>query len=212
VLAGNGPLYLVTRDERLALLRELGLDVMAALPFTLGQPGSSWVYFQHLCLRELWVGSDFALGHRREGSVTRLAEIGREMGYRVHGVPPLVLDGQTVSSTRIRQLVRQGQVEAAARLLGRRHHVGGRVVAGGQRGHHPGFRHAAKVVLADGLALPAKGVYAAYARLGGRQWPIVAHVEPSFAGPERATLGRRPVRAMPSGRICSSPAVRGALG
>jgi riboflavin kinase/FMN adenylyltransferase len=190
VLAGNGPLYLVTRDERLALLRELGLDVVTALPFTLELARLSAREFmgllgQHLRLRELWVGSDFALGHRREGSVTRLAEIGREMGYRVHGVPPLVLDGQTVSSTRIRQLVRQGQVEAAARLLGRRHHVGGRVVAGGQRGHHPGFRHAAKVVLADGLALPAKGVYAAYARLGGRQWPIVAHVESSFAGPER---------------------------
>jgi len=190
VLAGNGPPYLVTLDERLALLRGLGLDVVTALPFTLDLARLSAREFmgllgQHLRLRELWVGSDFALGHRRGGSVTHLAEIGREMGYRVHGLPPLVLDGRTVSSTRIRQLVRQGQVEAAARLLGRRHHVDGVVVAGGQRGHHPGFHHAAKVALADGLALPDKGVYAAYARLGDRQWPIVAHVEPGFVGTER---------------------------
>jgi len=163
---------------------------VTALPFTLDLARLSAREFmgllgQHLRLRELWVGSDFALGHRRQGSVTRLTEIGREMGYRVHGLPPLVLDGETVSSTRIRQLVRQGQVEAAARLLRRRHHVDGVAVAGSQRGHHPGFHHAAKVTLADGLALPDKGVYTAYARREGRQWPIVAHVEPSFAGTER---------------------------
>jgi len=189
VLAGNGPPYLVTLDERLALLRGLGLDVVTALPFTLDLarlPAREFMGLlgQHLRLRELWVGSDFALGHRRQGSVTCLAEIGREMGYRAHGLPPLVLDGQTVSSTRIRQLVRQGQVEAAARLLGRRHHVSGMAMPGDRRGLYLGFL-TAEIAVADGLAQPDKGVYAAYVRLGGRQWPIVAHVEPSFAGTER---------------------------
>jgi hypothetical protein len=139
---------------------------------------------QHLPLRELWVGPDFALGHRREGTVTRLAEIGQGLAYQVHAVSPLVLNGQTVSSTLIRHLVRQGQVEAAARLLKRRHHVSGTVVPDDQRGHYLGSP-TAQVVAADGLALPAGGVYAAYAQLGARQWPTLAYVGLSLAGTER---------------------------
>lgn len=186
---GNGPLYLVTLDERLALLRDLGLDVVAALPFTLELARLSALEFmgllrQHLRLRELWVGPDFALGHRREGTVTRLTEIGQGMGYQVHVVSPLVLNGQTVSSTLIRNLVRQGQVEAAARLLRRWHHVSGTVMPGDQRGRRLGFP-TTHVTVADGLALPADGVYTTYARLGTKQWPAMAYVGLSLAGSER---------------------------
>jgi riboflavin kinase/FMN adenylyltransferase len=189
VLTGDGPLYLGTLDERLALLRELGLDVVTALPFTLDLARQSALEFmgqicQHLRLRELWVGSDFALGRGREGTATRLSEIGQGLGYQVHVVPPLVLNGQTVSSTLIRKLVWQGQVEAAARLLGRRHHVSGTVVSDGRGGRHLGFP-VANVVVADGLALPAGGVYAAYAWLGSRQWPARAYAGIRFVGAER---------------------------
>jgi riboflavin kinase/FMN adenylyltransferase len=189
VLAGNGPRYLVTLDERLALLRELGLNVVTALPFTLDLAQLSALEFmsllcQHLRLRELWVGSDFALGHRREGTVTRLSEIGQELGYQVHVVPPLVLNGQAVSSTLIRNLVWQGQVEAAARLLRRRHHVSGTVMPGGQRGRHLGFP-TAEVIVAAGLALPADGAYAAYAQLRGRQWPAMAYAGLGLVGTRR---------------------------
>lgn len=186
---GNGPLYLGDLDDRLALLRGLGLDVVTALPFTLNLARLSARKFmglicQRLRLRELWVGSDFALGHRREGTATRLAEIGRELGYQVHVVPPLVLNGQTVSSTLIRKLVRQGQVETAARLLRRRHHVSGTVMPDGQRGRRLGFP-TANLAVADGLALPAAGVYATYARLGSRQWPARAYTGLSLASSEQ---------------------------
>jgi len=186
---GNGPHYLVTLDERLALLRELGLDVVAALPFTLDLARLSALEFmglvcQHLRVRELWVGWDFALGHRREGTVARLTEIGQGMGYQVHAVPPLVLNGQIVSSTLIRHLVGQGEVETAARLLGRWHHVGGTVVRGDPRGHHLSSP-AVDVAVGAGLALPEEGVYAAYARLEDRQWPAGAYVGPGFAGTGR---------------------------
>ena len=184
---GNGPLYLATLDERLGLLRELGLDVVAALPFTLELARLSALEFMSLVcqhLRELWVGPDFALGHRREGTVTRLTEIGQELGYQVHVVSPLVLNGQTVSSTLIRDLVWQGQVEAAARLLGRWYHVSGAVMPADQRGCQLGIP-TAELVVDDGVVLPVNGVYAAYARLGVRQWPAMACVGLSFAGPER---------------------------
>jgi riboflavin kinase/FMN adenylyltransferase len=135
-------------------------------------------------LRELWVGPDFALGHRRQGTTTRPTEIGHELGHQVHVVPPLVLNGQTVSSILIRNLVWQGQVETAARLLGRWHHIGGTVVPCYRRGRHLSLP-TVNVALAAGLILPANGVYAAYARLGGRQWPTRAYVGPAFAGTGR---------------------------
>jgi riboflavin kinase/FMN adenylyltransferase len=196
---GNGPPYLVTLDERLTLLRDLDLDLVARLPFTLELARLSALEFmgllrQHLRLRELWVGPDFALGHRREGTVTRLADLGQELDYQVHVVPPLILKGQTVSSTLIRHLVRQGQVEAAARLLKRRHHVSGTVIPDEQRGRHPDCP-TAKVAIADGLALPAAGVYAAHARLGSKQWPTMAYVGSSLAGTERRLEIHTPDRA-----------------
>lgn len=138
---GSGPPYLVPPDVRLRLLRELGLDIVTALPFTLELARlSAWEFMtlicRHLRLRELWVGPDFTLGHRREGTPKRLAEIGQELGYQVHVAAPLVLDGQVVSSTLIRNLIRQGQVEAAAHLLKRRHHVTGTVMPDDERPHH----------------------------------------------------------------------------
>jgi len=138
---------------------------VTTLPFTLALARLSALEFmslvrQHLRLHELWVGWDFALGHRREGSVARLTEIGQGMGYRVRVVPPLVLNGQTVSSTLIRNLVRQGQVETAARLLGRWHRVSGTAVPGDRRGRHLSLP-TVNVALAASLTLPANGVYAA---------------------------------------------------
>ena len=186
---GNGPLYLATLDDRLGLLRELGLDIVTALPFTLelarlSAPEFMGLVCRHLRLRELWVGPDFVLGHRREGTATRLTEIGRELDYQVQVAPPLDLGGQTVSSTLIRNLVWQGQVEEAGRLLKRRHHASGTVMSDDQRGGHLRFP-TRKMVVADGLAFPANGAYAVYARLGAKQWPATAYAGISFAGAER---------------------------
>ncbi|RPI59031.1 MAG: hypothetical protein EHM56_00105 [Chloroflexi bacterium] len=199
VLAGDGPPCLVTLDERLALLAGLGLDVVAALPFTrelarLSAPDFMGLLCRHLRLRELWVGSDFALGHRREGTTTRLAEIGCELGYQVHVVPPLVHEGQTVSSTLIRSLVQQGHVEAAARLLQRRHCVGGIAGPEERQDRGPGLS-TASVAVSDGVALPAGGVYATYATWRARQWPTTAHVKPGSAGTGRLLEIHVPRRA-----------------
>jgi riboflavin kinase/FMN adenylyltransferase len=181
--------YLCTLDERLALLRGLGLDVVAALPFTLDLARLSALDFMSLlcesvCLRELWVGSDFALGYRREGTVTRLAEIGHILGFEVHGVPPVALHGQTVSSTLIRELVGQGQVEAASRLLGRRHHVSGIAMPGGRGDHRLGLL-TATVVVSDGLAVPASGSYLARVCSGEQQWSATVRVERDLDGTGR---------------------------
>lgn len=189
VVTGQGVPYLSTLDERLALLRGLGLDVVVAVPFNRDLARLSALDFMSsLCesvgLRELWVGSDFALGYRREGTVPRLTEIGHSLDYEVHGVPPLALHGQTVSSTLIRELVRQGQVEGAAHLLGRRHHVSGIAMRGDQRDQQLGLPTATMIV-SDGLALPASGSYLGGLHSEDRRWWTTVRVEPSLTGSAR---------------------------
>lgn len=189
VVTGDGPPYLMCLDDRLARLRGLGLDIVAALPFTRDLAQLSAIEFMNLLcesvrLRELWVGAGFALGRRREGTIARLAEIGRELGFQVHASPPLLFCGQRVSSSLIREIVEQGQVETAAWLLARRHHVSGIAVRGDRRAHHMGLSTIA-VVISDGLAVPAGGVYVARVQSGDRQWPATVRVEPHRAGTPR---------------------------
>jgi FAD synthase len=76
-------------------------------------------------MSELWVGADFALGRGRRGTISVLAEIGTAMGWGLHMVPPLMLEGQIVSSTAIRTLLSAGAVRGAADLLGRAYGVSG---------------------------------------------------------------------------------------
>jgi FAD synthase len=76
-------------------------------------------------MAELWVGADFALGRGRRGTISVLAEIGSAMGWGLHMVPPLMLEGQIVSSTAIRTLLAAGAVRGAADLLGRPYSVPG---------------------------------------------------------------------------------------
>jgi len=185
VVTGQGPASLCTLDDRLALLRGLGLDAVVVLPFTrelagLPAPDFMALLCRSLRLRELWVGSDFALGRGREGTVARLAEIGHELGFDVRGVPPFLVRGQVVSSSLTRELVGQGRVEAAAGLLRRRYHLHGTAVPGDHRDRDLGGATAI-VIVSDGLAVPAAGLYAATVRAGARQWPATARVEPARA-------------------------------
>jgi riboflavin kinase/FMN adenylyltransferase len=186
VVTGQAVQFLCTLDERLALLRGLGLDAVVALAFTTDLARLSALDFMSLLcesvrVRELWVGSDFALGCGREGTVTRLAEIGYTLGYEVHGVAPLAIQGQTVSSTRIRELIGQGEVEAAARLLARQHHVTGIAMPGGRGDQRLGLL-TASVAVSDGLAVPANGSYLARVCSGEQQWSANVRVEPSLVG------------------------------
>jgi len=90
-------------------------------------------------LVELWSGHDFAMGKNREGNVKRLAELGQEFNYTVHTFTPVVVNGQVVSSTQIRQLLLAGEVRQAAQLLGRYPSISGHVVTGAKRGRTLGF-------------------------------------------------------------------------
>lgn len=188
---------LTTVDERIALLGRLGLDLMVVMPFTRELARvSARDFMRQLCrklnLLELWVGPDFALGRGREGNVATLTELGRELHYEVRVTEPLVVDGEVVSSTRVRNLIALGSVEEAARLLGRPHTLPGRVVRGRERGRLIGFP-TANLAVSPQRALPANGVYAGYACLPAAAVPGQAGASGGLVRlPAVTNVGSRP--------------------
>ncbi len=201
---------LTTPEERLALIRRLNVNVIATLPFTPELAQLSAVDFvalirQHLRLRELWVGPDFALGRGREGTIARLQELGQEMGFTVQIVPPLMMRGEVVSSTSIRDLLSAGDVAQAAQLLGHCFAFSGPVIHGAERGRKLGFP-TANLAAAPGRALPCDGIYAGHVFVssrfqasprGGSARRVPGSKLPE-AGPERETWNVKPGTPRPA--------------
>ena len=188
---GNPTRYITTPGEKAALLERLGLDIVAILPFSREMAQTSARCFiemvsRQLRMTELWVGKDFALGYGRQGTPDVLRALGQEMGFSVETIIPLVWKDEIISSTRIRSLLFRGRVHEAAELLGRYSSLAGEVVRGAQRGRCLGFPTANLEVRAE-RAVPANGVYAAYAVLGEERYQGVANVgvRPSFDNGER---------------------------
>jgi riboflavin kinase/FMN adenylyltransferase len=159
--------------ERLQLLQRWPLAAVAILRFDREIAGWSYVDFVQTALlrglgaRHLVLGYNVTVGHAREGTGERLAALGTELGYELTLVAAVRVEGQVVSSTLIRHRLDAGDVEAAARFLGRPYDVSGTVVRGAGRGRALGIPTANLEVAGDKL-LPANGVYAVAAEVGGR--------------------------------------------
>jgi len=186
VLRGAESFYLTTREEKLALLSELDLDLIIIQPFTPGLARMRAGHFVDLLVErvnivDLWVGPDFALGYHREGDIPFLRQAGEKQGFSVNVVNRLTLEGMPVCSSCIREALRQGDVTLAARGLGRPYSLHGPVVVGAQRGRTIGFPTANVQVPAE-RALPARGVYAAWARLDETRHRSVVNIgtRPTF--------------------------------
>jgi riboflavin kinase/FMN adenylyltransferase len=187
----RAPRYLTTPGEKMALLESLGLDLVLLLPFSRQVAATPAREFMgkvstHLRLRELWVGTDFALGRNREGDVPRLRELGRDLGYEVQAYEPVLGDEAIISSSCIRALMARGCIREATQLLGHYPSLPGEVVVGAKRGRTLGFPTANLEVRPE-RALPADGVYAVFAVLGTDRYPAVANigVRPSFDNGQR---------------------------
>lgn len=137
-------------------------------------------------LVELWVGSDFALGRKREGSIGALAELGRVQGFALHVVPPVRSEHEVISSTIIRSQLAEGAVEQAQRLLGYPYTIGGVVERGAARGKQLGFP-TANLAVPTTRALPADGVYLVEVVVDGQtHWGVVnLGGRPTFADDRR---------------------------
>jgi riboflavin kinase/FMN adenylyltransferase len=191
--AFHAPAPLTPIPEKRARLRAMGVHQLEILPFTreLAALEPETFIDRHVMPHRpisLVMGQDFALGRGRSGHVERLRAIGATSGFEVEAVPLLELDGAPVSSSRIRALLGEGRVAAAARLLGRRYDLAGTVVTGHGVGRTLGVP-TANLRLHHEKMLPADGVYAAWVHLPRDAEPHAAAVSigmrPTFEGTVR---------------------------
>ena len=183
--------WLNNLDERIGLLQGLGIDIIVALTFTPELAKLSAREFiqllkDHLRMRGLIIGPDFALGKNREGDVSRLRLLGKEMGFSVEVAKPLTADDEVISSTTIRQALARGNVKRVEKLIGRPFSLSGQVVPGDKRGRLLGFP-TANLDTTPEQALPHDGVYATIAYINHKQMPSVTNigVRPTFGGGKR---------------------------
>jgi len=173
------------------ILRGMGLDLLIQIPFTLQlaqmEPRSfvEDVLVGMLGVREIWLGFDFAFGTERKGTPRLLQDLGREWGFSVQIVPPVICRGEVVSSTTIRDLLGRGRVADASLLLGRPYLIHGQVVKGLGRGRGLGFPTANLKPPRDFLV--PDGVYAGFARADKKTYQVAIHVgrAPTFSGKDR---------------------------
>lgn len=180
--------------EKRARVEALGLDALDVVPFTrelASLPPDAFVeeyLLRRHAMRTLVVGGNFALGRGRAGNVDWLRAYGADHGYEVIAIPLLELDGAPVTSTRIRALLAEGRVAEAARLLGRRYSLAGRVVAGHAIGRTLGFP-TANLQLHEEKLIPGDGIYAVWVRLEAGAEPVMGAMSigmrPTFGGTER---------------------------
>ena len=163
------PQLLTTLSEKERLLRQTGIDRLVVLHFDeeLSRLSAS-DFMQHVLKEQLGVqmlltGYDNHFGHRTKGTdegFDDYVRYGQTMGIDVVEAQPLMLEGQAVSSSRIRRLLTQGEVEQAARCLGRPYELCGEVVEGEQVGRQIGFPTANLQLQSSCLLMPEDGVYA----------------------------------------------------
>lgn len=183
---------LTTPEEKLARFQEAGVEEVLILEFNEALAALSPEEFVRQVLRDgigvrdLFVGEHFAFGKGRAGRIADLHRLASEAGFMVHPFPAVRVDGDVVSSTRIRRLIQAGDVSGAARCLGRPYTLEGRVVPGEGRGAALGWP-TANLRLPQDRVIPADGVYATRLHWGPRTCESVTYIgtRPTFGPGER---------------------------
>ncbi len=186
VLRGTDIPLIVPLKERFRLLEKEGVEVSVCYNFTKEFAAISAedfvkdVLVKKLNIKSIFVGSDFLFGRRREGNVALLESMGRIYKFETRIVEPVVLDGEVVSSTIIRNLIEDGMVKKAARFLGDYFSIEGIIKEGEKRGRKLGFPTANLDTPWE--IFPRRGVYITWAYLEGKKFRSITNVglRPTF--------------------------------
>lgn len=180
VAPARAPALIYPLEKKLQVIESMGAHTVLLLPFdqALSQVTAPQ-FIENLKngfgpIQSICVGSTFTFGHRRGGNVELLQSLGRDWNFTVHGLAAIALDGDRVSSTRIREAIRSADFDAASQMLGRAYSLCGRVVEGDRVGRTLGFPTANLAV--EGIALPPTGVYAAHVEVGGKNFRAVLNI------------------------------------
>ncbi|MBI3060132.1 MAG: bifunctional riboflavin kinase/FAD synthetase, partial [Deltaproteobacteria bacterium] len=187
----RAPRLILTHKDKMVLLQSYGVDAVIIQPFNSAFANVEAEAFvrgylvERLKVHKMWVGKDLRFGKGRKGRVEDLIRWGAESGVEVGIVGPVHVEGVRISSSRIRDLIKRGDVHEVQRFLGRYHFASGRVIPGYQRGRQLGFP-TANIVTRTGM-LPSNGIYATFLEVDRRLWSSVTNigVNPTFGGGPR---------------------------
>lgn len=193
VMPEKAPLLIYSPEQKLRVIATLGVQVAIMLKFDRAFseiPAETFIHdlAREWDLRSLSVGSGFTFGHRRKGNVELLQAMGADLGFKVHGLAAVALDGEKVSSTRIRKGIAAGQLESVAEMLGRPYTILSQVIEGAGIGRKLGYPTANLEV--EGILLPPPGVYLAHARFDQHTHRAVINigVRPTIQKASKPTL------------------------
>jgi riboflavin kinase/FMN adenylyltransferase len=193
IAPGSAPKLLTSLEEKSSALERMGVGCLAVIPFTdqVRQLDPQAFVDRYLVAflqaETIVMGYDHGFGKDRSGNLATVQQLAEDRGFEVVSLPPTLLDGEPVSSTRVRHHIELGEMEVAGRLLGAGYPVKGEVESGDGRGKTIGFPTANLVVSADKL-LPPNGVYAGWANTPGEPPnPAVINLgtRPTFDGKVR---------------------------
>lgn len=183
------PFYLSTLEEKNALLKRYGAGEVINFTFDknfsqLSPKAFVQMLQEKVSFTKLLIGYDFRLGKDRAGGQDALKEIGKEIGFTVDVIDPVMFLDEPVSSSRIRQALTNGNLAQANAMLGYPYFITGNVVHGDGRGKHIGLP-TANVLTWQQKIIPAAGVYAAFTEVEGVQHASVVNIghRPTFYGP-----------------------------
>ena len=174
------PPAIYSLSQKIRAIEQLGADAMLLIEFTREFSQTSGEVFVRRLVTDLGqvhsicVGNTFAFGHKRSGNVALLKTLGTELHFTVHGLAAVSLGNRIVSSTRIRETISAGNLDAASQMLGRPYSVAGTVIEGDHLGRQIGFP-TANIETPD-LLLPPRGVYAVNARLKNQYFAGAANI------------------------------------
>ncbi|MFC1533056.1 bifunctional riboflavin kinase/FAD synthetase [Thermodesulfobacteriota bacterium] len=186
---GNGPPLITPTNQKLKLLSDVGIDVIFCIPFTKqfatisAQDFVRNILVDKIGIKEIVVGYDYTFGNKRQGDINLLRVLGEELRFKVHMVEPIRLNHTLVSSTSVRNLVQDGDIAEAKRLLGRDYQISGTIKKGAGRGDKLLGIPTANLIPVDEL-IPKKGVYAVKADLDDGSYFGVCNIgnNPTFGG------------------------------
>ena len=183
--------FLTDLAQRMDLIKNEGVDAIIALSFTTELAQLSTHQFinllkKYLRMRGLVIGPDFALGKKREGDADTMSTLGKDMDFTVTVISPIMVNGEVVSSTAIRNALANGDMKRVLNLIGRPFSLNGRVTKGTGQGIELGFP-TANLDIDPRQALPADGVYATWSHIDGQPYQSMTNIgkQPTFGGSQR---------------------------
>lgn len=171
---------IIYEDEKIEILERMGIDYLFSLDFELLKEQSPEDFVDQILIGTFHIdtavcGFNFTYGHRAEGTPHLLVEDAEKKGFQVSVVDPVMIHGQVVSSTLIREKILSGELETASEMLGRTYSIRGTIVRGNQIGRTIGFP-TCNITVDSTMVAPPNGVYVTRARIDDRIFDSITNI------------------------------------